>query len=193
MGLAPVTIGMVGLQFGLFANALALLGVDAKPAAEGQVDPGKSVGAAGSLIAALSLVFMSFWLIIGAPFGTEGPAVEVQVMFSAISGMYGFLFLGFGVVQMAGWDVRPVGNVALLSAILQAIEIVVIAARWPLNVNNILTEIVLIVYVIALIGFWRTTHGKQTPRVQGFLLLAAWLGTFYFMIWAGGLLPAPGS
>jgi len=117
----------------------------------------------------------------------------VQVMFSAISGMYGFLFLGFGVVQMAGWDVRPVGNVALLSAILQAIEIVVIAARWPLNVNNILTEIVLIVYVIALIGFWRTTHGKQTPRVQGFLLLAAWLGTFYFMIWAGGLLPAPGS
>jgi len=189
--LAPITLGMVGLQFGLFANALALMGIDAAPAGEGQPDPGKSVGMAGSLMAAMSLIFMAFWLLIGAPFGTEGAAAEVQIMFSAISGMYGFLFLGFGFVQLKGWDLRPVGNVALCAAILQVIEIIIIATRWGLGLNNILTEIVLIIYVAALVGFWRTTHGKQSPAIQGWLLLLAWLGTFYFMIWSGGLLPAP--
>jgi hypothetical protein len=189
--LPPITLGMVGLQFGLFVNAFALLGIDAAPAGEGQPDPGKAVGMAGSLMAALSLIFMAFWLLIGAPFGTEGAAAEIQIMFSAISGMYGFLFLGFGFVQIKGWDVRPVGNVALCAAILQVIEIIIIAARWGLNLNNILTEIVLIIYVVALVGFWRTTHGNQSPQIQGWLLLLAWLGTLYFMIWSGGLLPAP--
>lgn len=189
--LAPITIGMVGLQFGLFANAFALLGIDATPAEEGGPNPGQAVGMAGSLIAALSLIFMSFTLLLGAPFGTEGLAAEVQIMFSAISGMYGFLFLGFGVVQVKGWDLRPVGNVALLSAIMQLIEVIIIAARWGLDLNNIITEIVLIIYIVVLVGFWRTTHGKQAPNVQGWLLLLAWLGTFYFMIWSGGLLPAP--
>jgi len=191
--LAPITIGMVGLQFGLFVNALALLGIDAAPAGDGQPDPGKSVGMVGSLIAALSLIFMSFTLILGAPFGTEGLAAQIQIMFSAISGMYGFLFLGFGFVQLRGWDLRPIGNAALGAAILQVIEVIIIAVMWGLNLNNIITEIVLIIYVIALVGFWRTTHGQQSPQIQGWLLLLAWLGTFYFMLWSGGLLPVPGG
>ena len=120
--LASIATGMVGLQFGLFVNALALLGIDATPAGEGQPDPGKSVGMVGSLIAALSLIFMSFTLVVGAPFGTEGLAAQVQIMFSAISGMYGFLFLGFGFIQLQGWDLRPVGNAALGAAIMQVIE-----------------------------------------------------------------------
>jgi hypothetical protein len=76
-------------------------------------------------------------------------------------------------------------------AIMQIIEIIIIATRWGLGLNNILTEIVLITYVIALLGFWRTAHGKQAPNIQGWLLLLAWLATFYFMIWSGGMLPAP--
>jgi hypothetical protein len=30
-GLAPIALGMVGLEFALFGNALALLGVDTQP------------------------------------------------------------------------------------------------------------------------------------------------------------------
>ncbi|HBY97107.1 MAG: hypothetical protein M5U01_38005 [Ardenticatenaceae bacterium] len=191
--LAPIAIGMVGLQFALFTNGLALLGIDAAPAGEGGLDPAKSIGVAGSWIAAISLLFMSFFLLIGAPFGTEGLAAEVQIMFSAISGMYGFLFLGFGIVQVRGWDLRPVGNAALGAAIMQVIEVIIIAARWGLDLNNIITEIVLLIYVVALVGFWRTTHGELQPRTQGWLLLLAWLGTFYFLFWSGGLLPVPGS
>ncbi len=189
--LPSIAIGMVGLQFGLFVNALALLGVDATPAGEGQPDPGKSVGMVGSLMAALSLIFMSFTLVVGAPFGTEGLPAQIQIMFSAISGMYGFLFLGFGFVQLQGWDLRPVGNAALGAAIMQVIEIIIIAVMWGLSLGNILIEIVLIIYVVALLGFWRTAHGKQSPQIQGWLLLLAWLGTFYYMFWSGGLLPAP--
>ena len=189
--LAPITLGMVGLQIALFVNALALFGVDGEPAEEGGPNPAISVGMGASLMAAISLLFMAFFLLIGTPFGTEGIAAEIQIMFSAISGMYGFLFLGFGFVQIKGWDVRPIGNVALVAAIMQILEILVIAFRWGLSFGNILTEIVLILYVLALLGFWRTTHGKQSPKVQGWLLILAWLGTFYYMFWSGGLLPAP--
>ena len=191
--LAPITIGMVGLQFALFVNALALLGIDAEPDEEGGPDPAKSIGMVGSIIGAISLIFMSFFLLIGSPFGTEGLAAQIQIMFSAISGMYGFLFLGFGVAQIKGWDLRPIGNAALGAAIMQVLEILIIASQWGLDLNNIITEIVLLIYVVALVGFWRTTHGELQPRTQGWLLLLAWLGTFYFMFWSGGLLPVPGS
>ena len=124
---------------------------------------------------------------------SEAVSAQVQIMFSAISGMYGFLFFGFGVAQLKGWDLRPIGNAALVSAIMQVIEIIIIAIMWGPNLNNILTEIVLIIYVVALLGFWRTTHGQQSPQIQGRLLLLAWLATFYFMFWSGGLLPVPGA
>jgi hypothetical protein len=41
--------------------------------------------------------------------------------------MYGYLFLAFGIIQVLNWNVRPVGNVALMYALTQVIEIVVVA------------------------------------------------------------------
>ena len=41
--------------------------------------------------------------------------------------MYGLLFLAFDIIQVLDWTVRPVGNVALMCALPQVIEIVVVA------------------------------------------------------------------
>lgn len=58
-GLAPIAIGMTGLQFSLFVNGLHLSGVDAEPLDEGGAHPDKTV-ALISLVAAIALIFISF-------------------------------------------------------------------------------------------------------------------------------------
>jgi len=191
LGLAPVALATVGLQFALFVNALALLGIDAAPAAEGQPSPAKSVGAAASLAGGITLIFASMWFLIGAPLGREGAAVPVQLTFSAITGMYGLLWLGLAIVQMMGWDARPVGNTALISAVIQVIEMIIIAG-WGLTLHLTLVEIVLLSYVVVLVGFWAVTHGRLAPRIQGYLLLIGVVTTFYLMFWASGILLPPG-
>lgn len=188
MGLAPIAIGMVGLQFALFVNAMPLLGVDADVRQAGS--PARTVGAVGSLLGAVALLFMSFWFIVGAPLGKEGIVPQVQLTFSLISGMYGLLWLGVGITQMLGWDARPLGNAALIAAVMQVIAIVVIA-RWGLNTNLVLIEVVLAIYTAVLLGFWGATHGRFAARGEGGLLLLAVLGTFYLQFWASGIWPVP--
>jgi hypothetical protein len=104
--LAPITLGMVGLGFALWANGVQLLGVDAKPATEDGPGPTASVAGAGSAMGAITLLCMSIWLVVAAPLGTDGEAVKLGLLFSAISGMYGLLWLGAAVVQARGWDTR---------------------------------------------------------------------------------------
>jgi hypothetical protein len=133
---------------------------------------------------------MAFWLVMGAPLGRDGTLVPVQLTFSAISGMYGFLFLAFGIVQVLDGDVRPVGNVALICALMQVIEIFIVIG-WGLSTGNLITLAVLVTYTVTLVGFWATTHGKFPARTQAVLLLLSALGTFYFQFWASGILPGP--
>jgi len=179
---------MVGLQFALFLNAFPLLGIDSDEGQSGP--PARSVGAVGSLLGAISLLFMSFWFIIGAPLGKDGINPQVQLTFSLISGMYGLLWLSVALVQMKGWDIRPLGNAALIAAVMQVIAMVVLVT-WGLNLTLTLIEIVLGIYVLVLLGFWGVTHGKFSAKGEGWLLLLAVLGTFYLQFWASGIWPVP--
>jgi hypothetical protein len=120
--LAPITLGMVGLGFASWANGVQLLGVDAKPATEDGPGPTASVAVGGSAMGAITLLYMFIWLVVAAPLGTDGEAVKLGLLFSAISGMYGLLWLGAAVVQTRGWDMRPIGNLAPLCLGLQVIE-----------------------------------------------------------------------
>jgi hypothetical protein len=188
-GLSPVALGITGLQFALFANALYLLGIDSdRP--EGQSDPAKTVGVAGSLIGALGLLFASAWFVIGAPFGREGQAAAVQLLFTIITGMYGFIWLGAAFAQIFGWDLRPVGNLALLCLIIQVFAMVVLAS-WGITLNTLLIELVWFSYVLVLAGFWAATHGKISTRLVGYACLLAFVLDFYPHFWASGILPAP--
>lgn len=111
---------MTGLIFGLWVNAFALLGIGAKPV-EGVGSPTKTVAAAGSLVAAITLIFMTIWLTVGQPFGVAEP---VNVLFAAIGGMYGLLWIGVFAWQWFDLDGRPVGNVCALMVIMQVIHMI---------------------------------------------------------------------
>jgi hypothetical protein len=197
MSLAPITIGMVGLLFALWANGVQLLGVDAKPATEDGPSPTASVAIAGSAMGAITLLFMSIWLVVAAPLGTEGEAPRLGLLFSAISGMYGLLWLGAAVIQARDWDMRPIGNLALLCLVLQVIEMALLAsyrtAAGIPTAHFALIEIALGFYVLVLAGFWAVTHGRIDARPVGFVCMLAVIGTLYIMVYGGGLLDPLGA
>lgn len=195
--LAPITIGMVGLEFALWANGVQLLGVDAKPATEDGPSPTASVAVAGSAMGAITLLFMSIWLVVAAPLGADGEAAKLGLLFSAIAGMYGLLWLGAAVVQARGWDMRPIGNLALLCLVLQVIEMALLASYQTAagipTAHFAFIEIALGLYVLVLAGFWAVTHGRINARPVGLACLLAVVGTLYIMIYGGGLLAPPGA
>lgn len=195
MALAPITIGMVGLSFGLWANGLHALGVDAEPATAEGPNPAKAVAVTGSATAAITLLFMSAFLIIGSPLGTQPAAVHVQLLFSAITGMYGLQFVGTTVVQVLDWDARIVGNIALLGAILQVPEMALLAHyAHPAGFSDthlVLQELVLLAFTISGMAIWAGTHGKISSRLVGTAVMFSFVGTLYFLFFSGGLLTPP--
>jgi len=191
MGLSPLSFGVVGLAMALFGNGLPLLGIDDKPLGEGQPSPTKTVAVVASFAGAVTLTFFALWLIIGAPFGTTDPAaVRTQILFASLGGKFGMLWIGVFIVQIMGWDMRPIGSMCLLLALLHVIEMVILAS-WGVTTHIAIIEVVFAVYVLVLLGFWALTHGKIGPRPVGWICMIGTLGTLYLQFVAGGVLPTP--
>lgn len=195
MALSPVTLGMVGLSFALWGNALANFGVDARPQSESDPDPAKTVAAAASLVGAATLLFTSTFLIVAAPLGDEPTTVKLQLLFSAITGMYGLQFLATAIVQFKGYDPRPLGNFALLTVPIQVAEMLVLAnlaaAAGISRTHLLLQEITLGAFALAGLAIWAGTHGRAPAKVVGSTIMAAFVGTLYFLFFAGGLITPP--
>lgn len=192
MGLAPITLGMVGLLFALWGNGLSNLGVDGDDS-DGTAT--KTVAVSASLLGAVTLLFTSVHLVVAAPLGTGEPAVRVQLLFSAITGMYGLQFLATTVVQLKGYDPRPLGNLALLTVPIQLVEMVLLARfAGPAGMSTthtVLQEIVLGAFAVAGLAIWAGTHGRVGGKVVGWAIMAAFAGTLYFLLFAGGLVSPP--
>jgi hypothetical protein len=111
--------------------------------------------------------------------------------------MYGLLWLGAAVVQIRGWDMRVIGNLALLCLVLQLVHMALLASyraeAGMSTLHFVLVEAVLASYVLVLYGFWGATHGRLKPRVTGWLCMLASLGTLYILVYGGGLLAPPGA
>jgi hypothetical protein len=194
MALAPITFGMVGLSFALWGNALANFGVDADAPADAPA-PAKSVAVCASLIGAITLLFMSVHLVVAAPLGTQGPVVQVQLLFSAITAMYGLQFLATTVVQLKGYDPRPLGNFALLTVPIQIVEIALLGHYGRLagmsGTHLVLQQVVLAAFALAGLAIWAGTHGRVSGKVVGSTIMLAFVGTLYFMFVDGGLINPP--
>jgi len=186
----PIAFAMTGLNFALWLNAFNLLGIGAAPASEGGVSPTKTVGAAGSLIGAITLVLSSIWFIVGQPFGPEAGAINA--LFSVTTGMYGLLWIGVFAAQVFDFDLQPVANLCLLVAINQVIGI--IAVFYLLGMAGIhvwIVNLVLASYVVLLIMFNRVLYGKIGARPVGLWLIVTVIGTFYLQFFGGGIFPTP--
>lgn len=186
----PLTLAMTGLNFALWLNAFNLLGVGAEPAEEGGPSPTKTVGAAGSLIGAITLIFASIWIIMGKPFGEE--AGDVAALLSGITGMYGLLWIGVFAAQVLDYDLRPIGNLCLLVAFLQVIHMVGVARILGTDTVHVwIVQGVLATYVVLLLLFWALTYGRIQARPVGAWLIVTVAGTTYLQFWAGGIFPVP--
>ena len=190
MGLNPLSFGIMGLALALFANALPLLGIAAEPLEEGGHSPTKTTAVIGSLAGAISLTFFALWFIIGAPLGTADPVlVRLQILFASLGGKFGLLWIGVTIVQIRGWDLRPVGTMCLFIALIHVIEMVILPTLVPVTLNIILIEVVFVSYVLVLLGFWAVIHGKIAPKPVGWILLIATVGTLYIQFIASGVVP----
>jgi hypothetical protein len=191
-GLTPLTFAMVGLVFALYVNGTQLLG--AFPEREGFALTGKSVAVAGSLMGAVTLLFDAIWFVTGSPFGSRGGAIAPQLVFGAIAGMYGLLWLAAGVAQLSGWDLRPIGQMCIACIVFQVFEIAVIATWRPFTATLAGIEVALFLFLPVLLGFYLLTHGRTQSQWVGWACMAAALGSFWLAFAPTGVAPfLPGS
>ncbi len=184
----PLVLGLTGLNFALWANALSLLGVAAEPTSEGAPAPVKTVATAGTIMGGSALLFAAIWFIVGKPLGAE--ATEATALLAGITGMYGFLLTGVFLAQILGFDGRPLGNLCLLVAAFQVIYLVAVARTLGLETTHLkLVEAVLSSYVVLLVLFWALFYGRIKARPVGIWLIVTVIGTTYLQFWAGGVFP----
>ncbi|MGH9117726.1 MAG: hypothetical protein ACRD0A_07555 [Acidimicrobiales bacterium] len=188
VGLTPLTWAMIGLIFALWANGANLLGWFPSGDGTATANTGKTIAVAGSFAGAITLLFQAFWFVTGAPLGEE--AATPQLVFSAIAGMYGLLWLGAGFAQLRDWDLRPIGQLAVLCFILQVFMIIVIAGTFrPWNSDLLGICIALALYLPVLAGFFLVTHGRTNPKWVGWSCMAAAAGSFWLAFAATGIAP----
>jgi hypothetical protein len=185
----PMAVAMTGFAFALWVNALALLraGWTAKGAGSVQF---KAMGIAGSLPGAIGLLFAAVWFVVGRPFGGR-EAWALHALFSSIVGLYGFLWLGIFAVQVFGLDWRPIGDLCLLGAIIQAIQIIAVFHLLGMGLHIWISAIVLVIYLVWLILLSRLLSGKLPPRTVGWWSILATIGSLYLLFVGGGIFPHP--
>ncbi len=186
----PLVLGLTGLNFALWANALSLLGVAAEPASEGAPPPGRTVATAGTIMGGSMLLFASIWFIVGKPLGAE--ATEATAILAGITGMYALLLTGVFLAQILSLDVRPLGNLCLLVAAFEIIYLVALARTLGLETIHLkIVAGVLSSYVVLLVLFWALFYGRIRARLVGVWLIVTVIGTTYLQFWAGGVFPPP--
>jgi hypothetical protein len=190
MGLSPVSFGVLGLAMALFANGMHLLGAHSGPGEE-EISAGKTVAIVGSTASAISLLFFTLWLLIGAPFGTKDPTlVKTQLLFASLGGKFALLWIAVAVAQVRGWSFKPIGTMCAFLALLHLIEMGILAS-FGVTLHVVLIEIIFAIYVLVLIGFWLLPYGRIGARPVGVVSVVAAFSTLYLEYVAAGILPTP--
>jgi hypothetical protein len=152
---------------------------------------GKTVALVGSIGGAVSLLFFTIWLIVGAPFGNEDPdAVRTQLLFASLGGKFALLWIGVTMAQVRGWSLKPIGTMCALLAVMHMIEMGILAS-WGVTLHIALMEVVFGIYVLVLIGFFLLPYGRIGVRPVGAISVIASIATLYLVYVAGGILPTP--
>jgi hypothetical protein len=186
----PMAFAMTGFSYALWLNACHLLGTGSASEGEGS-SPAKTVGVAGSLPGAIALLFAAMWFVVGLPFGGREFS-ELHALFSSITGMYGLLWLGVFAVQVFDFDRRPIANLCLLAALIQAIQIIgVFRLLGMASIHIWITSVALAIYIVWLLMFRGALSGKRAAQQAGWASIVAVIGTLYLLFFGGGIFPHP--
>ncbi len=115
---------------------------------------------------------------------------QIPLLLTGTMGMYGVILLVAGFAQLNGWDLRPVGQMAIAGVILQlfmtpALLIALGAAALPTTG----VAIALIIYIVLLLGFFLLVNGKLGLKPTGLVCLIASLASLWIAIGFTGAVP----
>jgi hypothetical protein len=142
------------------------LGWGAKPA-DGGPDPLRTVGFV-ALTAGLVDLVEAVYLVAARP----APLGDQAVVLGGLIGFYGLFFTVVGVAAILELDLRPVGNLAVVVAIVPLFW-------WPFFAGGWLFRSILVVWFIAFLAVTATVYGRIPPRILGAVLLVTAVYTFF--------------
>jgi hypothetical protein len=183
MPLPAIVIGFGAYSFAAILSGLYVLGKEKSETS------GKTLGIYASL-AFLAMFFNSIANIIYAPLGIEYPASSIQLLFSLLLLLFSSVWLGFSICLFYNWDLKFVGDDALVLFLFHLIGFLLIFQWFDvfglpgfiiLQINNVL-------YLLVEFGFWALTHGKIPATVQGALLLLSGFANFAIVLYSGGII-----
>ena len=178
--LNPITFAFIGLFIGLWVEGMLFLG--AYPEEEGGAPVSPVVGYGGFLLSGLTMLFGSLWLILSSRVEEALGLNPTFLLLTGIMGMYGMILTVAGIAQRNGWDLRPIGQMAIGGFILQLFMTPsIIGALGGFGaVPGV--AISLIIYILLLLAFFLVTNGKLGLKPVGFMCLLSSLASLWIAL-----------
>ncbi len=162
----PITVVFVATGLAVWLNALFFLGVGAKPQGDGP-NPLVSVGWV-SLTAGIVDLVSATYILAARP----APLGDASVVLAGLVVFYAMFFFALGITEVAGLDLRPIGNLAVAVAIVPLFWWKFFEGGWMFRSN-------LVIWLVVFLIIAGTTYGKIQGRVLGWALVVTAGYTFF--------------
>jgi len=162
----PITIVFVASGLAVWLNALYFLGVGSQRTDDGP-DPLRTVGAATFLVGIVDLT-QAVYIMAARP----APLGTASVVLAGLIAFYGVFFVILGWTELAGLDLRPVGNLAIAVAIVPLFW-------WRFFDGGWMFRSILVLWVVAFASVAATIYGRLRPRPLGTVLLGTSAYSFF--------------
>lgn len=185
--LNPITFAFIGVFIGLWVEGMAFMG--AYPEQEGGAPVTPTLALGGFLFAGVTILFGALWLILSSRVPEALGLNQVFLLLTGTMGMYGIILFVAGIAQFNGWDLRPVGQMALAGVILQLFmtPALLIALGGPGAVLGVTISLVL--YIILIASFVLLVNGKVGLKPVGTLCLLSSLASLWLALGFTGAVP----
>jgi hypothetical protein len=175
--LSPITFAFIGLFIGLWIEGMLFLG--AYPEDEGGAPVAPTLAYGGFLLSGLTMLFGSLWLILSSRVEEALGLNQVFLLLTGIMGMYGAILTVAGIAQRNGWDLRPVGQMALAGFILQLFMTPAIIGALGGFAAVPGVAVSLIIYMVLLLSFFLLTNGRLGLRPVGVMCILSALASLW--------------
>ncbi len=160
----PISLVFIGTGLAVWLNGLYFLGIGSDKQ-EGSGDPLTSVGWASLVAGIVNLA--SGWYIL-----TLGDGL---IVLAGLITFYGLFFVLLGITEIAGLDLRVVGNMAVAVAIVPLFW-------WDFFAGGWMFRSFLLVWVVAFLAITMTTYGRLEAKNLGAILVGTAIYTFWVPI-----------